>query len=339
MRTTQWLKHALLSSALLTASMHVSAYSTVDNDKENIEQNRQAQIDTFVQQHVQQYDVTEQQVRRWLGQAEKNQQVLEAIQRPWEAKPWYQYYPIFLTDKRLQAGIDFWQKHQQTLLRAEQEFGVPAQLIVAIIGIETFYGSYLGNYPVLDSLYTLAFYYPPRSRFFTSELSEYLRLAAAEGWQVKEQLGSYAGAMGLGQFISSSYRHYAVDFDNDGKRNIISNPVDAIGSVANYFAEHRWQAGQPIAHQPAQQQDWSNVASNGMKPNTTIGELRAEGFAIDAEFTDEQAVKVLAFETESGHEYWLGFDNFYAITRYNHSPLYAMVAYQFSQQLLQARSQ
>ncbi|HAD48599.1 MAG TPA: lytic murein transglycosylase B [Idiomarina sp.] len=296
------------------------------------------QVDAFVDEQVAKYEFSEQQVREWLNQAEKNEDVLAAIQRPWEAKPWYQYYPIFLTDKRLDAGNRFWAEHGDTLQRAQQEFGVPAEIIVAIIGIETFYGSYLGKYPVLDSLYTLAFHYPPRAKFFRSELSEYLRLANAEQWQVKEQLGSYAGAMGLGQFISSSYRHYAVDFDDDGKRNIISNPVDAIGSVANYFAEHRWQAGEPIAHKPDQQQDWASVSSDGMKPDTTVGALRERGFSIASDYSDTLAVKVLQFETEDGYEYWLGFDNFYAITRYNHSPLYAMVAYQFSQQLRQANS-
>lgn len=295
-------------------------------------------VDVFVEEQVQQHGLSEQQVRDWLAQAEKNEDVLAAIQRPWEAKPWYQYYPIFLTDKRLDAGTRFWNAQRDTLQRAEQTYGVPAEIIVAIIGIETFYGSYLGKYPVLDSLYTLAFHYPPRAKFFRSELSEYLRLAKAEQWQVKEQLGSYAGAMGLGQFISSSYRHYAVDFDQDGQRNIISNPVDAIGSVANYFAEHRWQAGAPIATQPDQAQDWASVSGDGMKPDTTVGALRQQGFQIAAQYDDELAVKVLQFETENGHEYWLGFDNFYAITRYNHSPLYAMVAYQFSQQLQQAQT-
>lgn len=295
-------------------------------------------VDVFVEEQVQQHGLSEQQVRDWLAQAEKNDDVLAAIQRPWEAKPWYQYYPIFLTDKRLDAGTRFWNAQRDTLQRAEQTYGVPAEIIVAIIGIETFYGSYLGKYPVLDSLYTLAFHYPPRAKFFRSELSEYLRLAKAEQWQVKEQLGSYAGAMGLGQFISSSYRHYAVDFDQDGQRNIISNPVDAIGSVANYFAQHRWQAGAPIATQPDQAQDWASVSRDGMKPDTTVGALRQQGFQIAAQCDDELAVKVLQFETENGHEYWLGFDNFYAITRYNHSPLYAMVAYQFSQQLQQAQT-
>lgn len=320
-------KLSLSAAAVSAAAMLFSWPASAQND-------RSSQVEDFIQQQAQQHDgVSQQQLRDNLAQARVNDDVLQAIQRPWEAKPWYQYYPIFLTDKRRQAGAKFWQQHQATLQRASDEFGVPAELIVAIIGIETFYGEYLGDYPVLDTLYTLAFHYPPRAKFFRSELGEYLRLAANENWPVRQQKGSYAGAMGLGQFIASSYRHYAVDFDQDGQRNIISNPVDAIGSVANYFSQHRWQPGQPIAHPLDPQQDWSRVASDGMKPDTSVGELRQQGFTIAEKFSDQLAVKVLALETENGHEYWLGFDNFYAITRYNHSPLYAMVAYQLSQQL------
>ncbi|RUO77219.1 lytic murein transglycosylase B [Idiomarina seosinensis] len=326
MRTKNLLKNTLLPLSLLATTLSANAAQTVENVNPKA-------VEKFIDEQVSEYDFDRETLKNWLAEAKKNQQVLDAIQRPWEAKPWYQYYPIFLTEKRLDRGVKFWQQHQDTLASAENEFGVPAEVIVAIIGIETFYGSYLGKYPVLDSLYTLAFHYPPRSSFFRSELSEYLRLARAENWQVTEQVGSYAGAMGLGQFISSSYRHYAVDFDHDGQRNILDNPVDAIGSVANYFAEHRWQADAPIATQPDQQQDWSQVASSGMKPDTTVAELRKKGFNIDNQYPGSMPVKVLQFETEDGHEYWLGFDNFYAITRYNHSPLYAMVAYQLSQQL------
>lgn len=326
MRAKTLLKNTLLPLGLLATALSANALQTTDTA------NQQA-LQEFIDEQVREHDFDRETLESWLAEANKNQEVLEAIQRPWEAKPWYQYYPIFLTEKRLEAGVKFWHQHQDILAKAEDEFGVAAEVIVAIIGIETFYGSYLGKYPVLDSLYTLAFYYPPRSSFFRSELSEYLRLARAENWQITEQLGSYAGAMGLGQFISSSYRYYAVDFDNDGQRNILNNPVDAIGSVANYFAEHRWQAAEAIATKPDQQQDWSQVATDGMKPNTTVGALREKGFNIDQQYQDSMPVKVLQFETESGHEYWLGFDNFYAITRYNHSPLYAMVAYQLSQQL------
>lgn len=298
-------------------------------------QEQSPEVEAFIQEQVKQHQLDEAKVRQWMQEADKNTEVLEAIQRPWEAKPWYQYYPIFLTEKRLEAGVSFWKKHQETLQRAEEKYGVPAQIIVAIIGIESFYGSYMGKYSVLDSLYTLGFHYPPRATFFRSELSEFFRLASEEGWDVDETKGSYAGAMGFGQFISSSYRYYAVDFDNDGQRDILTNPVDAIGSVANYFSMHNWEEGQPVAQPLSDSQNWKPLVSDGMKPNMTRAEIKSKGYELpDSQAVNgETKVRVLEFETQNAHEYWLGYNNFYVITRYNHSPLYAMAVYQFSEQL------
>ena len=275
-----------------------------------------------------------------LDSANKNQAVLDAIARPWEAKPWYQYYPIFLTEKRLKKGLEFWQTHQQTLSKVERETGVPAEIIVAIIGVETFYGTYKGKYPVLDALYTLGFYYPPRSTFFRSELEQYFLLTREEGFAMDELKGSYAGAMGWGQFISSSYRHYAIDYDGDGVRDLLTNPVDAIGSVANYFVEHGWQAHQPVAF-PASVtgEAYQNVLSKNLKYTHNWGDIKTQGVRLSGEQTLDptQSAKLMEFELEQGKEYWLGLDNFYVITRYNHSPLYAMAVHQFSQQLAQNR--
>ncbi|MDV6315488.1 lytic murein transglycosylase B [Idiomarina sp. HP20-50] len=298
-------------------------------------QEQSPEVEQFIQEQVKQHQLDEEKVRQWMQAAEKNTEVLEAIQRPWEAKPWYQYHPIFLTEKRLKAGLSFWNKHQETLTRAEKKYGVPAQIIVAIIGIESFYGSYMGKYSVLDSLYTLGFHYPPRATFFRSELSEFFQLASEEDWDVAKAKGSYAGAMGFGQFISSSYRHYAVDFDNDGQRDILTNPVDAIGSVANYFAMHNWAQGQPVAQLLPEGQDWEALVSNGMKPNMTRAEIRRRGYELpqSKNVNGDTKVRVFEFETKNSHDYWLGYHNFYVITRYNHSPLYAMVVYQFSEQL------
>jgi|TARA_R100001440_G_scaffold22221_3_gene36274 membrane-bound lytic murein transglycosylase B len=316
---------ALFVLALLTAT--TSFYATA--------QQQSSEVEDFIQEQVQEHQLDEDKVRQWLSKANKNEEVLEAIQRPWEAKPWYQYYPIFLTEKRLESGVKFWREHKDTLERAEQEYGVPAQIIVAIIGVETFYGSYMGKYSVLDSLYTLGFHYPPRSKFFRSELGEFFQLASEEGWNVSEAKGSYAGAMGFGQFISSSYRHYAVDFDGDGQRDILTNPVDAIGSVANYFAKHKWQQGQPVAQPLDESQNWKDLVSDGMKPNLKRSDIESKGYDLPSHsaVNEETKVRVFEFETEQAHEYWLAYDNFYVITRYNHSPLYAMAVYQFSEQL------
>jgi membrane-bound lytic murein transglycosylase B len=274
-----------------------------------------------------------------LAKASKDEEILKKIATPWEAKPWHQYYPIFLTDKRLASGLKFWKEHAETLKRAEQETGVPAQIIVAIIGVETFYGTYLGKYLVLDALYTLGFYYPPRSKFFRSELEQYFLLTREENFDMSQLKGSYAGAMGWGQFISSSYRHYAVDFDQDGIRDLLTNPVDAIGSVANYFKKHGWKKQQDVAY-PAtiNGNRYNAVLSKSLKYSTTWEELQEKGVELQQKsaIAPQTSAKLFEFEQADGKEYWVGLKNFYVITRYNHSPLYAMAVFQFSQQLAAA---
>ncbi len=294
----------------------------------------------FIDGVVSEHNLDRARVEAILGKAQKNQTVLEAIARPWEAKPWYQYYPIFLTEKRLQKGLAFWQEHETTLARAEKQFGVPPEIIVAIIGVETFYGSYKGKYSVLDSLYSLGFYYPPRSKFFRSELAQFLVLTQEEKLEPFDLKGSYAGAMGWGQFISSSYRHYAVDFDGDGIRDLLNNPVDAIGSVANYFKMHKWQAGDPVTFQIGELPSAAEAyVSPDLKITSTWQELQNAGIEDSNRFglASGDAAKIFAFEQEQGLDYWVALHNFYVITRYNHSPLYAMVVYQLSQQLLSGR--
>jgi membrane-bound lytic murein transglycosylase B len=192
------------------------------------------------------------------AQVDINQKIIDAITRPAEAKPWYEYRPIFLTDKRINGGVEFWKQHDAALSRAYKDFGVAPEIIVAIIGVESLYGKYRGRYSVLESLSTLAFNYPKRSRFFKSELEQFLLLAREENMDPVKLKGSYAGAMGKPQFISSSFRSYAVDFDNDGKRDLWDNSVDVIGSVANYFAKHKWRRGHPIASK-------ASVNGNGYK--------------------------------------------------------------------------
>jgi len=296
-------------------------------------------LNAFAQQLADKHKFDKDAVLARLAKANKRQPILDAIARPWEAKPWFKYHPIFLTEKRVNAGVKFWNEHQTTLTRAEQALGVPAEIIVAIIGVETFYGTYKGKYSVLDALYTLGFYYPPRAKFFKSELEQLFLLADEEGLPIDELKGSYAGAMGWGQFISSSYRHYAIDFDDDGIRDLLNNPVDAIGSVANYFKKHGWQSGQPVAV-PAQVSGKNHKAllSKSLKYKHKWQDLQNAGVNVEQASTDKEApAKLLEFELENGHEYWVGWHNFYVITRYNHSPLYAMAVYQLSQQIKQAK--
>lgn len=293
--------------------------------------------EAFIQELVEQHNVPREHTEALLRQAEFQQPIIDAITRPWEARPWHEYYPIFLTDRRLQAGIEFWQNHEETLNRASETYGVPPEIIVAVMGVETFYGTIMGRHRVLDALYTLGFHYPPRQRFFRDELRQFILLSQEEQLPATEIKGSYAGAMGYGQFISSSYRAYAVDFDGDGVRDLMGNVVDAIGSVGHYFARHRWQANQPIAV-PAWISSDTPVAEltsgRGQVLTHTVGELKAHGVSFITALPDDTRARLFSFEEAPGHHsYWVGLPNFYAITRYNHSPLYAMAVFQLAEQL------
>ena len=263
--------------------------------------------------------------------------VLAAMVKPAEKKPWHAYRPIFMTTERIAAGSAFWDRHEGALARAEAEYGVPAAIIVAIIGVETFYGRNAGSYRVLDALATLAFHFPPRAPFFRSELENFLLLARDEQMDPGQPKGSYAGAMGLPQFMPSSFRNFAVDFDKDGKRNIWTGPEDAIGSVGNYLARHGWRRDQPIAVQAATREANAAQASQGMELVKTLAEYREAGvLPLDEQDPALQAV-LLGFEDVKGMEYWFGFRNFYAITRYNRSPKYALAVAQLADAVAQKR--
>lgn len=275
------------------------------------------------------------QLRAMFADAKFQQSIVDAISRPAERTlNWASYQDIFLTERRVQAGAEFIAEHQAAFDRAEAEYGVPVSVIAAIIGVETLYGRITGKYRVIDSLSTLAFDYPPRSTFFRSELKEFFRLAKEEGQSPLDPMGSYAGAMGYGQFISSSYRNYAVDFDGDGIRDIWNNPTDAIGSVANYLARHGWQAGGDVTMLVSLRGDEpADVFNVSLKPNRSVASLSTEGIIVDPSLDGDLQVSPMRLEGKSGAEYWLGLPNFYVITRYNHSKLYAMAVFQLSERI------
>jgi membrane-bound lytic murein transglycosylase B len=280
------------------------------------------------------YDVTA--LQKIFKQAKFSNRVLKAISKPAEALPWYKYRLIFLQPERVEQGIMFWERHKEKLLAAQDEYGVPAEIIVAIIGVETRYGKFTGNDRVLDALATLAFHYPKRSKFFRGELEQYLLLIREQKidpYTIKGSYakGSYAGAMGIPQFISSSYRNYAIDFDADNKIDIWNNPVDAIGSVANYFKQHGWKAGEEIAvRAEVEDGQYLQVSNKELKPDIKLSEITSYGIKPLENLTQDLKLKILSFENKDGNEIWLGFNNFYVITRYNHSPLYAMAVYQLA---------
>jgi membrane-bound lytic murein transglycosylase B len=326
MRLRKLALYASLSVSFLLPVSSVSA-SYADHEK------AVAFIDDMVNEHN--FDKAE--LLKLFAQAEKKESILKAIARPAEKRlEWKGYRKIFLTDDRVKKGLSFIKKNRDSLERAEKEYGVPVHVIAAIIGVETRYGRNKGSYRVVDALSTLAFDYPPRSKFFTKELGQVLLLSKEQGFNPLDLKGSYAGAMGYGQFIPSSYRHYAVDFDGDHVADILNNETDAVGSVANYFKMHKWVEGQPVAYQLNKEdlgEHYESLIHKKLKPSHTLAEFEKQGVKIPQGLDKSMPVKLQLLQGASGEEYWLTLKNFYVITRYNHSHLYAMAVYQLSEEL------
>lgn len=287
----------------------------------------------------------EQHVRQLLDSATRQDKILEAIAKPAERTlTWGEYRKIFIQDSRIEQGLAFWRENRALLERAEKEYGVPAEIIVAIVGVETRYGRHKGTWRAVDALATLGFDYPPRADFFRRELKELLLLEREAGIDAGDVVGSYAGALGMPQFIPSSYRAYAVDFNDDGKIDLINDVADVIGSVAHYFRAHRWQTGLPVAARAqVEGTAYQSIFSTSYEPSLTLGDARAKG-ATPLSCDDnahrycynlpaETRVAALELDGEQGSEFWLTTDNFYVITRYNRSRLYAMAVLQLSREI------
>lgn len=282
---------------------------------------------------VKKHQFKEEELRRWMADAEHQQSVIDAITRPAEkVKPWKDYRAIFMTEDRITKGVQFWKDNEKILKEVEQRYSVNAEIIVAILGVETRYGKTQGNYRVVDSLSTLAFSYPPRATFFRKQLEEFFLLSREQKHDPLDLKGSYAGAMGYGQFIPSSYRHFAVDHDEDGFADIWSNPADAIASIANYFKEHRWEMDQLVATRCHIKPEYdASLFTNNLKPAYSFEELQKRGVEPVERGAPNEIFSVYKLEGEIGSEFWAGAQNFYVITRYNHSHMYALAAFQLSQ--------
>lgn len=301
---------------------------------------QRADVLAFIDKAHKEHGLDKAELKAVLAEAKIQQSILDAISRPAERTiNWAAYRKIFIEDQRINGGVKFMREYKDTLQRAEKKYGVPASMITAIIGVETRYGRIMGKYRVIDALTTLAFEYPKRSPFFTKELVNYFLLMREQKLKPLEFKGSYAGAMGYGQFMPSSYRHYAVDFDNDGVADIWNNPVDAIGSVANYFSRHGWKAGQAVIVDAILTKPVANAFFNSsLKPNYSIEELNARGIeAKGQKIAPGTRVAAFRFEGEKGNEYRIGLKNFHVITRYNISRLYALATYQLSLEIEAAK--
>lgn len=277
------------------------------------------------------------QLRLVLARAQKEEWIIEAMDRPVRkgnssgpptpTGGWSRYRAKFITPDNIDKGVQFWRQHAATLEKASARYGVPPEIIVGIIGVETRWGRVMGKTRIIDALSTLAFAYPRRAEYFTGELESYLIMARDEGFDPFKPTGSFAGAMGYGQFMPSSFHRYAVDFSGDGHRDLW-NPVDAIGSVANYFKGHGWRAGEAVAVRASVVGGAALNMKAGFDTRYSVGNLATNGITPAAPLGRPGEVSLLRLDVGSGFEYWLGLHNFYVITRYNHSTYYAMAVYQ-----------
>lgn len=297
-------------------------------------------VKSFVDHMVKTHQFDKKQLNTWFNEVVIQKEVLAKIAKPAEALQWYQYEPIFLTPERVAAGTKFWQENAETLQKAAKIYGVSPEIIVAILGVETFYGQRSGKYGVFDSLATLAFEYPPRAKFFRSELESFLLLARKEKWDPKAIKGSYAGAMGYPQFIASSYHKFGIDFDENGQCDLLNNTEDTIGSIAHYFKQNGWEPHKPVAfkaHVSGETFKKAIASKQNPKPSHTLSELVALGIKpvlpLPLKTYGQMPMALIALDNKEGKEYWLGTQNFYAITRYNHSDMYAMAVYLLSEQV------
>jgi len=294
-------------------------------------------VAAFIDEMVADHDFDRDALAEVLGKAEIKQSIIEKISTPAEKKlTWAEYRKIFITRERIAAGKTFWLENREMLERIHKETGVSVEMIVGIIGVETYYGRITGKDRVIDALATLAFDYPPRQTFFRNELMQFLILAREEEIDATTPVGSYAGAMGRPQFMPSSFRAYAVDATGDGKRDIWNNWADVAGSVANYFVEHGWRSDEEVTSQATLSNRWDGPVpepKNTLRASSTVESLSKRGVVFATDLCADSKGELLTYEGDDGIEHWVGFHNFFVITKYNRSVMYALAAHQLGQEI------
>ena len=320
----------MLLPALVPAA-RATAPSALDLNREDVR--------AFVELVNREHGLEPAAVRAVLAQARLQPGIVAALDRPAErVKPWYEYRRIWMTEERIAAGVEFWRTHRGRIEQVAAETGVPAEILVGIIGVETYYGRIIGRHQVLDALATQAFDYPRRQAFGTRQLAEFLLLVREQGLDPQGLTGSYAGAMGLPQFIPSSYRAYAVDGDGDGRIDLWNSIDDVLASVANYFIAHRWRPGELVVAPavPGRADPAPLTSQDHRAPNTTTGALWAAGIGLagPAPASRSATAGLFALEKEDGPAFWTGFHNFYVITKYNHSLMYALAVHELGHAIM-----
>lgn len=298
---------------------------------------KQKDVVEFINEMVEKHDFNRDALTKLLAKAEIKASIVEKISTPAERKlTWGEYRKIFITPERVDAGAAFWLENKEMLERITLETGVPGEILVGIIGVETYFGRITGKDRVIDALATLAFNYPPRQTFFRKELMEFLILAREEELDPTVPMGSYAGAMGRPQFMPSSFRAYAVDASGDGKRDIWNSWADTAGSIANYFLAHRWRVGEEVVTLATLSNTWSGPIpepENTLESTDTVESLSKKGVMFSTDLCADSKGQLLTYQGDDGIEHWVGFHNFFVITKYNRSVMYALAAHQLGQQI------
>ncbi|MCE0724098.1 lytic murein transglycosylase B [Legionella resiliens] len=294
-------------------------------------------VQLFIKNMVKEYHFNAKELTAIMNQVVIQPDIIESMEKPYEKKNWDVYRDLFLTPMRVKGGLDYWVANRTALEKAEKKYGVPPEIIIAILGVETLYGERQGGHRVLDALATLAFNYPKRAPYFTKELKEYLLLCREHGVPATQYKGSYAGAIGQPQFMPSSYRNFAVDFNNTGTRDLVSNNADSIGSIANYFHHHGWKPNDGVAqHAKLIGTHYKRIQVNPKRANYHYSQLISYGIKpVSAADNHPSRAGLIELVTAKGNEYWIAYPNFFVITRYNSSPQYALVVYLLAQQLKQ----
>ncbi len=298
------------------------------------EENLSPAINQYITQIEAKYNFNHHNLVHLFQSTHANLQIIEKMEHPYEKKSWPTYQGFFISPTRINEGVAFWIKNQKVLKAAEKKYGVPANVITAIIGVETSYGKHAGHYPVMQALTTLAFYYKPRAKFFKRELTQYLLLTREQKLPALKLTGSYAGAIGIPQFMPSTYRHYAVDYSNEGSADLVNVPEDAIFSIANYLKLMGWKHSQPVAIELQKQAPISKkLLSTSAKPRYSVRLLRKYGVHLPATLNPKRKASIISMDMgdENANDYWLTFGNFRAIMRYNPRINYAMAVYQLSE--------
>lgn len=296
-------------------------------------------VRAFVQEMAQKHGFVERELAQVFSRARRLDVALRAVATPASARAWVEYRALFVNDRLIAGGVEFWRAHQAALERASRDYGVPEQYIVAIIGIETNYGRQMGRWRVIDALTTLAFDYPPRAPYFRGELENYLLITRETNTDIFSVRGSWAGAIGIPQFMPGSYLRYAVDFDGDGHANLTANPADAIGSVGNFLKQHGWKAGESVLLEADVKGDaYRAFIDGGVQPRHSVAELGKAGVSAKGSAAPEARAVLIELESPGrASDFRIGFDNFYVITRYNRSSFYATAVHDLAAALRGAR--